>query len=302
MPALVRSSATESAWGAPELATWPFVLNPYGDGAYVDRAGFDAALAAGAEAEGAVVLRDHRVTRCEPVGPRSWRLTTRDTEITSAAVICATGRGAGLSRELGARWRAEDQLVGVAVEYANHDPSGTASTLIEAVPDGWWYSAPLPSARRIVVFMTDSDICHREGYTDPARWAEAIARSRHTRERVDGLPACTRPRVVSAVSHRLIRPRTRGRWLATGDAAMSVDPLTGRGILHALLAGEAAGTATAHLLLGDDRPAAAYENWLDKRFTEYLTQRTATYAREQRWPDAPFWRRRAAARRQLATA
>jgi flavin-dependent dehydrogenase len=266
------------------------VLNPYGGGAHVDRVAFDAALAGQAETDGATVLRDCRVRRCEPSRARSWRLVTDHGKITAAAVICATGRGGGLALALGARWQAADRLVGVAVEYPGGDHEGV--TLVEAAREGWWYSVALPSDRRIVMFMTDSDLCRDGRYPDPDRWTEAVDRTRHIRERVRGLPPCARPRVVSAVSHRLTRRRTEWPWLATGDAAMSVDPLTGRGVLGALLAGEAAGTAMAHWLVGDERPAAAYERCLDSRYAEYLTQRTEIYGRETRWPDAPFWRRR----------
>jgi flavin-dependent dehydrogenase len=284
------STVTASAWGTRDLAVQPLVLNPYGGGAHVDRAAFDAGLAGQAEAGGATVLRDRRVRRCEPSGTRSWRLVTDRGQITAAAVICATGRGGGLSRALGAQWQTADRLVGVAVEYPGSDHEGV--TLVEAAPEGWWYSVALPSDRRIVMFMTDSDLCRGGRYPDPDRWTEAVGRTRHIRERVRGLPPCARPRVVSAVSHRLTRTRTSRPWLATGDAAMSVDPLTGRGVLGALLAGEAAGTAMAHWLVGDEGPATAYERCLDNRYAEYLTQRTEIYGRETRWPDALFWRRR----------
>jgi flavin-dependent dehydrogenase len=290
----VVAAAVESAWGTSDLATRSSMLNPYGGGAHVDRAAFDAALAGQVETGGATVLRGCRVRRCEPFGARSWRLVTDRGPVTAAAVICATGRGAGLARALGAQWTAADQLVGVAVEYAGPTGDHGGATLVEAAPEGWWYSVELPSARRMVVFMTDADICRAGRYPDPDRWADAIGRTRHVSERVRGLVPRTRPRVVSAVSHRLARPRTSRPWLATGDAAMSVDPLTGRGVLGALLAGEAAGTAMAHWLLGDERPAAAYENRLDVRYAGYLAERAEIYGRETRWPQAPFWRRRAA--------
>jgi flavin-dependent dehydrogenase len=284
----IGAHAVRSAWGTPELTTWQAMLGPYGDGVHVDRAGFDAALAEGAEAAGATVVRGSRVTACAPSGT-GWSLTAGGTTVTAAAVICATGRGAGLARDLGARWRATDRLVGVAVEYDTPDGAGT--TLVEAAPDGWWYSAALPGGRRIVVLMTDADLCRQGRFTDLDRWADAVARTSHTAALLRGRPL-GRPRVASAVSQRLRRTGP-GRWLATGDAAMSVDPLTGRGVLHALLAGEAAGTAMAHWLLGDQRPATEYEAWLDRRFDEYLAARAAIYGREHRWPDAPFWRRRA---------
>jgi flavin-dependent dehydrogenase len=287
----VPSFANESAWGGPELTASPFVFEPYGYGAHVDRAEFDASLANAAEAAGATVLRGLRVTSCEPVAERSWRLRAGDDQLSAAAVIFATGRRAGLVRKLGARRRLRDRLVGVAVEYAGGRDGG-GSTLVEAAREGWWYSAALPRGRRIVALMTDPDICRAGRYTDLARWNATLATTRHTADRVAGLVAVSRPRAACAASHRLERAAARGRWLAVGDAAMAVDPLSGSGLVRALLSGEAAATAIAHWLVGRREPTDAYERWLDVRFAEYWSERGAYYAHEQRWPDAPFWSRR----------
>lgn len=288
----LASFGIQSAWGSAELWAGPFLVSPYGDGAHVDRTKFDASLTDVAETLGATVLRSTRVTRCAPHDERAWRLSAGGAELIAAGVICASGRETRLVRELGARRRVIDRLVGVTVEYSD-DRDGGGATLVEATRDGWWYSAPLPGPGRVAVFMTDADICRKRRYHVPARWAEAIAATRHVRELVDGLPMVSRPRVAAAASHRLTRTDAPGRWLAAGDTAMGVDPLSGTGVLRALLTGEAAGTAMAHWLVGDDAPVAAYERWLDTRFADYARERAAHYALESRWPDSPFWRRRA---------
>lgn len=287
----LASFGIQSAWGSAELWAGPFLVSPYGDGAHVDRASFDASLSDAAERLGATVLRGTRVTRCAPYGERAWRLSASGAELTAAGVIYASGRETRLVRELGARRRVIDQLVGVTVTYSG-DRNGGGATLVEATRDGWWYSAPLPGSGRVAVFMTDADICREGRYHNPARWAEAIAETQHVRESVEGLSVVSRPRVAAAASHRLIRADAPGRWLAAGDTAMGVDPLSGTGVLRALMTGEAAGTAMAHWLVGDDAPVAAYERWLDTRFADYVRERAQHYALETRWPDALFWRRR----------
>lgn len=73
---------------------------------------------------------------------------------------------------------------------------------------------------------------------------------------------------------------------------MAVDPVSGSGILRALVSGEAAGLASAHWLLGRREPAYDYERWLDSCFAEYQTQRHLCYGLETRWRTGPFWRRR----------
>lgn len=144
----------------------------------------------------------------------------------------------------------------------------------------------------MVMFMTDADLCRSQRYADPVVWAKALARTRHTSRRVVGHEQLWAPQVASAASHRLERAGSSGRWLAVGDAAMAVDPVSGSGILRALVSGEAAGLATAHWLLGRREPAYDYERWLDSCFAEYKTQRHLCYGLETRWRTGPFWRRR----------
>jgi flavin-dependent dehydrogenase len=112
------------------------------------------------------------------------------------------------------------------------------------------------------------------------------------RDRIGAAVPTDGPHVASASSHRLDRAAAPDGWLAAGDAALATDPLSGGGILRALLTGEAAGTALAHWLVGRPGPVREYERWLDRRFGEYVTERQTCYALEARWPAEPFWSRR----------
>jgi flavin-dependent dehydrogenase len=291
----VPSFGNQSAWGSHELASSPFISSPYGNGSHVDRRRFDSVLAGAAAGAGARLLKRVRVTACAPAPAGSWRLAvaggTPASAMIARAVVDATGRRAGLARSLGAGRQVRDRLVGVAVQCRGV-PNDGGSTLIEAVRDGWWYSAPLPPDRMMVVLMTDADLCRSGRYADPVRWEDALAQARHTHRRMAGYRRLWRPRVASAASHRLHRIGSPGRWLAAGDAAMGIDPLSGTGLVQALITGELAGRAIGHWLLGRLEPAHAYERWLDTRFAEYWATRSAYYALETRWSAAPFWRRR----------
>lgn len=275
----------ESAWGDDELVARPTMLGPYGPGWHLDRPRFDAALALAAERRGVAVDRRAAVTACA-AAPGGWELTAgAGRTLRARVVVDATGRRARLARRLGAHRRVHDHLVGIAATI--RAPAESRSMLVEAVPDGWWYTAPVGPERQVAVLMTDADLCR----ADPDAWARALGGTRHVAARLgsgdpDGVPS-----VVAAVSQRLERA-ARGPWLATGDAALAVDPLSGSGLLGALLSGEAAGLAAAALVRGHARPADDYERWLDARFAAYLEERQAYYALETRWPDAPFWQRR----------
>lgn len=284
------SFGNQSAWGGPDLLSNPFIFNPHGNGWHVDRQRFDPLLAGKAAIKGARFVSQRQVTKCvlEPEG--LWRLRlSDDEEIVARAVIEATGRRAALARRLGAKRRIWDHLVGVAVEY--HGES-SGYTLVEAAADGWWYSAPLPTGRTIVMFMTDADLCRSQRRADQNVWKQGLNQTQYTRERVAGQEPIRGPGVFSAVSHRLERVELKSRWLACGDAAIGVDPLSSSGILRALQTGEAVGHAMDNWLRENPDAAYAYERWLDDLFVDYWLERQAYYALETRWPNSPFWQRR----------
>jgi len=78
-------------------------------------------------------------------------------------------------------------------------------------------------------------------------------------------------------------------------AAVSHDPLSSSGIPRALASGAAAARAIdAHLRSNRDAALGEYDAAQAHGFDAYNQLRSAYYAVEQRWPDAPFWSRRRA--------
>jgi 2-polyprenyl-6-methoxyphenol hydroxylase-like FAD-dependent oxidoreductase len=130
------------------------------------------------------------------------------------------------------------------------------------------------------------------GLARPAVWRALLEGTRHvgTLART-GRPAAP-PRVVAAHSAWLPRVAAPG-WLAVGDAAASHDPLSASGILRALdSAVHAAHAIHSALVDGRMEPLAEYEARQAQAYLRYAETRARYYQLEQRWPDAPFWRRR----------
>jgi flavin-dependent dehydrogenase len=170
-------------------------------------------------------------------------------------------------------------------------------TLVEAVEDGWWYSAPLPDARCALAFFSDSDL------VAPARRASGLRarllRAPLTLERVGGPPGAlglafeSPPRVVAAHSSRL-DPVAGDAWLAVGDAAASFDPLSSQGLESALAGALRAAQAVRRRLDGDAEATRAYAAELRREWRRYVYERARVYERETRFARSPFWRRRQA--------
>jgi flavin-dependent dehydrogenase len=285
----LESYGTRSAWETPMARHHDFLYNPYGCGWHVDRACFDAMLAKAAECAGAVLMVSARITALHQDGNHTWVLEAvqegKRRVLRGRFLVDATGRKAFLARKLGSRAKVVDRLMGAMVLLPRFE--NAQWTLIEAVENGWWYSAPLPGARAVFAYMTDSDLW------EASRWREHLRAAPLTSERAPAGESWPPVRVVSAAS-MLRRPVVGPNWIVVGDAALAVDPLSGQGIYKTIETGLRSAVAIARAFEGDMNGMAEYENWTAESFRSYLAVRQQFYGSVQRWPESRFWQRRIA--------
>jgi flavin-dependent dehydrogenase len=91
---------------------------------------------------------------------------------------------------------------------------------------------------------------------------------------------------VGCASHEL-HPPAGGDWIAVGDAALAVDPVSSGGVTFAL---RSAIDATAAILMGD---ASAYRESIAAEARRYRQTRSEIYGWEQRFAGQEFWQARA---------
>ncbi|WP_437618832.1 FAD-dependent oxidoreductase [Sorangium sp. So ce1151] len=286
-----------AAWGRDEPHENEFVWSPHGHGWHLDRLRFDRLLAAEAEGAGATLRRGAHVRSCRRV-QGGFRLAVDGVEgawaVHAAAVVETAGRAGRRLAAPGARRIAFDRMVAL-VSYVEGAGGEDARTLIEATPGGFWYSARLPERRLVAAFMTDADLLRRDGRGAEGALCQALLHAPLTRRRLGCGRLAGRPRVAPAESACWDEVAGEG-WLAAGDAACALDPLSGRGLVEAL----SAGLDAARALLSGPAAIDAYGRAVHARFAEHLLVRGETYAAERRWPEAPFWRRRHDASRAAA--
>ena len=291
------SPSTVSVWGEDAPHETHFICNPYGHGWHVDRRRLDDGLAVAAEEAGACVRRGARVTSCQPRGAASWRVdftgARGDERVHADFVVDATGRPSTLARAQGVPRVSHDRLVGIVCAFsdAHRISQPDRRTLVEAVASGWWYSAQLPDTRVVAAYMTDADLLSTPKGRLAAHYQRLLDDAPRTRARVNDLTADVKVVVMSANSSTLERV-TGANWLAVGDAAMSVDPLSAQGIYRALESGIAA-AETIGADAGEKAHAVQrYERRVQKAFHAYLRKRMTYYRSETRWPQSLFWSRR----------
>jgi flavin-dependent dehydrogenase len=294
-----------SAWGGEGIAESDLIRDIDGHGWHLDRALFDAWLRQMAVERGVRLFAPARVPFIER-DSQGWRAKVSGHagsvfDIRAGAVVDASGKFATLARRFGARQgSAEPRMIGVWLAGdARETPSTGGFTMVEAMEDGWWYTAPLPHARRALAFHTDPDLPSGR----IARSAAALMRH------AAGAPflaatlkecgfSCEGEVRLTIANGGALYPVAGPAWFAAGDAAIHFDPLASQGIFNALFTGLASAEAADRLLEGDDPEGVAegYIRLIAGIETAYRSRRMVYYCQERRWPGAPFWARRHAER------
>jgi flavin-dependent dehydrogenase len=286
-----------SVWGGADSHQNEFIFSPHGPGWHIDRARFDAMLARSAEEAGAKVYRGADLSSCITDDSGHWltEFACEDVKssIRSKFIVDATGRSSVVARRQGAARTSYDRLVGLVGFVASSSGyNGSDSfTLVEAIEDGWWYSAILPDLRLVVAFMTDADLYKTASKTLPDYWQLQLRKTIHTKSRIRRSEQLPDPIVVAANSSRL-NTSIGKNWLAVGDSAITFDPLSAQGVHKALDSGLRAAQSIEDHWSGDDFALHDYAYDVDHRFRSYLRLREAYYRQEKRWPDSTFWQRR----------
>lgn len=273
-----------SAWGQEALYDNDFIFNPYGSGWHVDRARFDSMLAKCAEDAGATIYRKASPLSSDQNG--SWQLELTVGSISAAFIVDATGRSSSFAQKQAIRRITYDRLIGVIAfgTRKTSDDDSPGFTLIEAVENGWWYSTILPGSRAVVAYITDSDLYGKAQKNDSNYWRQLLQQTVHVQSSIKAYEMDDDNHIVPANTSRLERIAGKN-WLAVGDAAMAFDPLSGQGVYKALQWALKAAEAIAQDLSG-------YEAAMIHDFDEYRRIRENFYAKEQRWPESSFWKRR----------
>jgi flavin-dependent dehydrogenase len=282
----LESYGIRSSWETRGARHRDFLFNPYGCGWHVDRARFDAMLADAAADAGAELLLSAHVKSCTMTDGQCQLDVAHDKNnvtIFGRVLVDATGRKALLASRLGAQATVVDRLIG-AVTFCKLSELAQWA-LIEAVEEGWWYSAPLPGGRMVFAYMTDSDLWNAD------MWHELLELAPLTFERA-GCRQIPPPSLVVSAGSLVRRPVVGKNWIATGDAALAFDPLSGQGVLKSIETGTRCAAAIAGHFAGDPSAFKSYDNWVQETYNAYLSVRSQFYGAVPRWPNSQFWKRR----------
>ena len=211
--------------------------------------------------------------------------------VSAAYAVDASGRSRAIARALGASVTCTDTLVSAWVSWPAGNPSDQ-SVRLAAVNDGWAWSAVDSAGMRHVGYFTDGDLLARKraGISDLVLRLAADGFVFDEADRPSAEMMGDEWSVRAAASTALDRAFGE-QWVACGDAAQSVDPLSSSGSTTALWQGIAAGRAVANALEGDTGALSGYGALVRRYYEGYLRVRAAFY-RVGAVAHQEFWERR----------
>jgi 2-polyprenyl-6-methoxyphenol hydroxylase-like FAD-dependent oxidoreductase len=184
-----------------------------------------------------------------------------------------------------------DRLIALAWR-ARRPPRPQTTMTLEATPNGWWYASCDASGDAAAVFMTDADLLRHSGHARDEAFRSELAATQLIRRRVAELPAHLELVGIDARTSR--REHFHGAAsIAVGDAAYSVDPLSGAGIQRCVETAVQAAAASVEFLAHDRSALQRYATWARGDFERWLANKDDVYAEVD--PDLPkgmFWNRR----------
>jgi flavin-dependent dehydrogenase len=275
-----QAPGTVACWGSARPHENDAILDPHGEGWHLDRAAFDAMLLATARQHGAEV----RVLTGRAVRHGAgWSVEADGGHVDAPFLVDARGRAGRLG---GPRQRV-DRLVAM-VRFGHWAGRGIEQrTVVEACRQGWWYAAALPGGRAVTAFFTDADLLPSGAAARERLRAAAMAGTRL----IGDLPLIATSRTWTAPANTCAPATCAGSdWVAVGDAARTLDPLSGQGLTAALSG--AFGAARAVISAHRDTALAAYRDRVAALHRDHIQAGHRHYGRERRFADSPFWQRR----------
>ncbi|ATB45430.1 tryptophan 7-halogenase [Corallococcus macrosporus] len=294
----LASRGTSACWGQAEPGFHDTLMSPWGSAWHLDRARFDERLSLEAVRQGARVLRTTTLLSAEALGRDGYllhlaRAKSGPSTLRARFVVDASGWKAPFASARGARRLVSDRCFAVYGAFTLPDDATFPTyALVEACPEGWWYSALLPNRRVVVALIGDGDSLRGLRWATPEPWLALLKQAPVTHARLDVCDFTSEPLVAVPVLVGQLDRMQGEQWLAVGDAACTYDPLSSQGITKALDSALLAADALERYLRGDLEALQTYEATLNERFQEHQRTRGAYYRQEQRWPQAPFWRNR----------
>jgi flavin-dependent dehydrogenase len=285
-------------WGSPQARISYYSPDHTRLGFQAWREDFDSLLLAHARNGGVSVIENLGVESVT-LGSSAVVAHTHQGSCTSSFFIDASGHGGILARQ-GMRQRDTTfqtlALTGYWTGAANPSGIDSANTILETYPHGLIWSVPLHNGLRNVTLLIDWHLGTRirQAGLEPFYHSELQQVSYVTNLLTAAQLA--KPLHVFDATWYTASTFAGERFLLVGDAGLFVDPLSSEGV-HKAMASAITGAVVVNTIL--KRPATVkaairfYEENQRYTYDSHYAESVRYYGEERRWPEAPFWAKRA---------
>jgi flavin-dependent dehydrogenase len=296
----MRVSNIASQWDADGISYTDVSMHPLGSWWHLNRYSFDKQFQSEVDSAGVPIIRaTYRSSEFDLTTGRWCLIIVGDPSIEcikSRFVVDASGRRASFARQQGAKSIACDALVGIIACISHCSELAYRGISVEAASKGWWYTSFAQQDEATIGLFTDSDLFSLKKEQLRPAFLSHLRATKLTRARMGSLLD-----LASGAALRVIQANTRilnrvcgENWLAVGDAALTMDPLSSQGITQSLLAAERAAKSIVEHLESRSSLDSYVDFWL-RETNQYLCERAMFYSRQSNLKTS-FWCRRSVLR------
>ena len=229
----------------------------------VERAPFDSLLMAHAEACGATLLKEQKVTAASQLKDGDCQLETSSGTVHCKLVMDCSGQGSLLGRTLnlkkGFPSHRKTAFINHFANFKRLDGEKEGYPAIVMADDGWFWAIPINKTYTSIGFVADKTTVQRmrkENVPIGGELTWALERCPLLRGRLgEGDIIYGKNKVVADFSYQC-HPATADGYILVGDAAAFLDPVFSSGLYLALAGAESASEAAHQILTGQSAPAA----------------------------------------------
>lgn len=279
----LKCYANVSYWHSEKATYHDFIEHPIGHGWHIDRIAFETMLRNKALSLGITLIENNSIESLQFTGSQ-WNIQFNQSKPASHFdyIIDATGRSSVIARKLGFDKLYDSQQLALITFLQAPDHIEESSTLVETVPQGWWYSASIPGNRLACAFFFDPEKYQFKGFQQAQNWWSLVKQAKKTHKRINKntFELIEPPKMVNADS-TILEKISGKNWLAVGDAAMTYDPIASHGLMMSMISARDASQAIKSHSQEQDKdqnnPLEQYAQRLYQSFMEYRKLRQGFY-------------------------
>jgi len=291
-----RCTGNASAWGSEQWHKTDAIQNPQGGGWHIDRAAFNHALLKFTVSQG-VTLLCSQVLSAEYKSCWHVMLTEQTDVLRCDYLIDGTGRASSLGKLIGRKKIHLDKQMAIVAWFESSDDDQEKMTRIKAVSDGWWYSARLPNKstkglpiRVVAKFMLPEQ---SKSLNTPQAYLMQLNNSGLLPVDFNESQILSGPYFTDASVSKLDELSNNTlSFLAIGDAALSLDPLSSQGMFFALYSGIKAGEQIIEARANQINQFENYDNDINAVLNANQKARKHYYVSEHRFSESEYWQSR----------